>query len=96
MKDGQREERSEQTMTLEKYITLRNAIYKYMEEQEEPMTLFDIQQHIATEHEGQFAKKMLQQFYLLRLLDELKLDGKITLAEQHTCIDDKGIYYKVK
>ncbi|ENQ3079742.1 hypothetical protein [Bacillus multifaciens] len=96
MKNGQREEGSKHTVTLEKYITLRNAIYNYMEEKEEPITLLDIQQHITTEHEGEFAKKMLQQFYLLRLLDELKLDGKITLAEQHKCIDDKGVYYIVK
>ncbi|WP_176524715.1 hypothetical protein [Bacillus sp. AFS018417] len=83
-------------VTIEKYITLRSAIYEYMEEQEEPITLLDIQEYIASEHKGKFAKKMLQQFYLLRLLDELKLDGKITLAEPHKYIDDKGIYYIVK
>ncbi len=40
-------------------------------------------------------KKMLHQFYLSRLLDELKLDGKITLADEYLYAE-KGVFYKAR
>lgn len=83
-------------MTLEKYVTLRNAIYDYMIEQGSPITLLEIQEYIASEYEGKFAKKMLQQFHLARLLDELKLDGLITLADGSEQIGTNSVYYEVK
>ena len=83
-------------MTLEKYVKLRNAVYEYMIEQDKPISLLDIQEHIVSHHEGKFTKKMLHQFYLSRLLDELKLDGKITLADVEYSYADKGVYYKAR
>ncbi|MDM5155496.1 hypothetical protein QUF88_17325 [Bacillus sp. DX1.1] len=83
-------------MTLEKYIKLRSAVYEYMIEQDKPISLIDIQEHIVSHHEGKFTKKMLHQFYLSRLLDELKLDGKITLAEAEHLFGEKGVYYKAR
>ncbi|WP_369903257.1 hypothetical protein [Bacillus manliponensis] len=83
-------------MTLEKYVTLRNAVYEYMVEQESPITLLDIQQHMTSEHEGKFAKKMLQQFHLARLLDELKLDGLIALADGTEQSGMSSVYYEAK
>ena len=66
-----------------KYVKLRSTVYEYMIEQDKPISLLDIQEHIVSHHEGKFTKKMLHQFYLSRLLDELKLDGKITLADEY-------------
>ncbi len=84
------------TVTLEKYVKLRNAVYEYMMEQDKPISLLDIQEHIVSHHEGKFTKKMLHQFYLSRLLDELKLDGKITLADEEYLYAEKGVYYKAR
>ena len=39
---------------------------------------------------------MLHQFYLSRLLDELKLDGKITLADDEYLYAEKGVFYKAR
>ncbi len=81
------------TVTLEKYVKLRSTVYEYMIEQDKPISLLDIQEHIVSHHEGKFTKKMLHQFYLSRLLDELKLDGKITLADEYL-YTEKGVFYK--
>ena len=64
-----------------------------MIEQDKPISLLDIQEHIVSHHEGKFTKKMLHQFYLSRLLDELKLDGKITLADEYL-YTEKGYFIK--
>ncbi|MED1511048.1 MULTISPECIES: hypothetical protein [Bacillus] len=82
------------TVTLEKYVKLRSTVYEYMIEQDKPISLLDIQEHIVLHHEGKFTKKMLHQFYLSRLLDELKLDGKITLADDEYRYAEKGVFYK--
>ncbi len=79
------------TVTLEKYVKLRSTVYEYMIEQDKPISLLDIQEHIVSHHEGKFTKKMLHQFYLSRLLDELKLDGKITLADEYLYTEKRGI-----
>ena len=83
------------TVTLEKYVKLRSTVYEYMIEQDKPISLLDIQEHIVSHHEGKFTKKMLHQFYLSRLLDELKLDGKITLADEYLYAE-KGVLYKAR
>lgn len=83
------------TVTLEKYVKLRSTVYEYMIEQDKPISLLDIQEHIVSHHEGKFTKKMLHQFYLSRLLDELKLDGKITLADEYL-YTEKGVFYKAR
>ncbi|EMA6343449.1 hypothetical protein ACO11K_002219 [Bacillus cytotoxicus] len=83
-------------MKLEKYVKLRNAVYEYMMEQDKAISLADIQEYIESNHEGKFTKKMLHQFYLSRLLDELKLDGKITLADDECHHSEKGVYYKAR
>ncbi|SME25525.1 hypothetical protein BACERE00175_04190 [Bacillus cereus] len=83
------------TVTLEKYVKLRSTVYEYMIEQNKPISLLDIQEHIVSHHEGKFTKKMLHQFYLSRLLDELKLDGKITLADEYL-YTEKGVLYKAR
>ncbi len=83
------------TVTLEKYVKLRSTVYEYMIEQDKPISLLDIQEHIVSHHEGKFTKKMLHQFYLSRLLDELKLDGKITLADEYLYAE-KGVFYKAR
>ncbi len=83
------------TVTLEKYVKLRSTVYEYMIEQDKPISLLDIQEHIVSHHEGKFTKKMLHQFYLSRLLDELKLDGKITLADEYL-YTEKGVLYKAR
>ena len=80
-------------VTLEKYVKLRSTVYEYMIEQDKPISLLDIQEHIVSHHEGKFTKKMLHQFYLSRLLDELKLDGKITLADEYL-YTEKGYFIK--
>ncbi|WP_231503946.1 MULTISPECIES: hypothetical protein [unclassified Bacillus (in: firmicutes)] len=67
-----------------------------MMEQDKPISLLDIQEHIVSHYEGKFTKKMLHQFYLSRLLDELKLDGKITLADDEYSYTNKGVYYKAR
>ncbi len=82
-------------VTLEKYVKLRSTVYEYMIEQDKPISLLDIQEHIVSHHEGKFTKKMLHQFYLSRLLDELKLDGKITLADEYL-YTEKGVFYKAR
>ncbi|WP_257155445.1 hypothetical protein [Bacillus cereus] len=82
------------TVTLEKYVKLRSTVYEYMIEQDKPISLLDIQEHIVSHHEGKFTKKMLHQFYLSRLLDELKLDGKITFADDEYRYAEKGVFYK--
>ncbi|WP_240514702.1 hypothetical protein [Bacillus cereus] len=84
------------TVTLEKYVKLRSTVYEYMIEQDKPISLLDIQEHIVSHHEGKFTKKMLHQFYLSRLLDELKLDGKITLADDEYLYAEKGVFYKAR
>ena len=78
-----------------KYVKLRSTVYEYMIEQDKPISLLDIQEHIVSHHEGKFTKKMLHQFYLSRLLDELKLDGKITLADEYLYAE-KGVLYKAR
>ena len=78
-----------------KYVKLRSTVYEYMIEQDKPISLLDIQEHIVSHHEGKFTKKMLHQFYLSRLLDELKLDGKITLADEYL-YTEKGVFYKAR
>ena len=83
-------------MTLERYIKLRNAVYEYMIEEGKPISLLDIQKHIVSHHEGKFTKKMLHQLYLSRLLDELKLDGKIMLADDQYLYGEKRVYYQAR
>ena len=55
------------TVTLEKYVKLRSTVYEYMIEQDKPISLLDIQEHIVSHHEGKFTKKRLNQLYLSRL-----------------------------
>ncbi len=45
------------TVTLEKYVKLRSTVYEYMIEQDKPISLLDIQEHIVSHHEGKFTKK---------------------------------------
>lgn len=45
------------TVTLEKYVKLRSTVYEYMIEQDKPISLLDIQEHIVSHHEGKFTKR---------------------------------------
>ena len=40
-----------------KYVKLRSTVYEYMIEQDKPISLLDIQEHIVSHHEGKFTKR---------------------------------------